>query len=86
MDKTLRAALKKSSIEGKGAWHLLKRTFAVHLLMSGADLESVRQLLGHSDIQTTRAYLNVTGQHLDKSVDRLEFRKEETGVLPFKKA
>ena len=68
----------------KGASHSIRRTFAVHLLMKGTDLESIRQLLGHSDISTTQKYLNVTPEHLDQAVDRLDFTPPAK-VVPFKK-
>ncbi len=44
----------------------------IFVVRTGDNLESLRQLLGHSDIKTTQKYLNVTPQHLDKTVDLLE--------------
>ena len=69
LNRDMREIVKK--VGAKGSWHSTRRTFAVNLLMRGADLESLRQLLGHSDIRTTQKYLNVTAKHLDDTVDLL---------------
>ena len=87
LNRDLRIVLANAGVRDKGGWHALRRTFAVHLLMAGTDLESIRRLLGHSNISTTQVYLNVTDQHLDKAVDVLDFGDVRTleNVVPFKK-
>jgi len=62
-------ALAKAGIQG-ACWHTLRHTAASRRVMAGVDLVSVKEILGHRDIQTTLRYAHLSPGHLRDAVNR----------------
>jgi len=65
----VKSIAKRSGLEQNVYPHLLRHSFATHLLGNGADLRIIQEMLGHADISTTQVYTHVDQQRL-KAVHR----------------
>ncbi len=64
---------RKAGIQKHITLHMLRHTYASHLVMAGESLTTIKALLGHSDFQTTLRYAHLSPDHLSSAVTKLPY-------------
>ena len=72
VNRFLKVAAQKAGIGRRVTPHMLRHSFATHLLEQGTDLRYIQALLGHSSSKTTEIYTYVSNKQLNKIVNPLE--------------
>ena len=75
--KMLKKLLKEKGLNPDVSPHTLRHSFATHLINRGADLRSIQEMLGHSDISTTKIYTEVTDEKVIDDYNNYHFRSNK---------
>ena len=77
--KAVRKAAKDAEISKRVTPHMLRASFATHLLESGSDIRTIQMLLGHGSIRTTERYTRVSKAHVGRVKSPLDLIGTEDG-------
>jgi integrase len=66
-------ATRKAGLTGVSP-HTLRHSVASHLIMSGVDIRTIQQTLGHRNISTTQIYTHVTNEHMQEALNKLKWQ------------
>ena len=75
--KNLKQLLKEKGLNSEVSPHTLRHSFATHLINRGADLRSIQEMLGHSDISTTKIYTRVSDEKVIEDYNKYHLRSSK---------
>ena len=75
--KNLKNLLKEKGLNQEVSPHTLRHSFATHLINRGADLRSIQEMLGHSDISTTKIYTRVSDEKVIEDYNKYHLRSNK---------
>ena len=75
--KNLKQILKEKGLNTEVSPHTLRHSFATHLINRGADLRSIQEMLGHSDISTTKIYTRVSDEKVIEDYQKYHMRSNK---------
>ncbi len=76
LEAIIKVAKDKAGIKKAGSMHMLRHSFATHLLDKGTDVVFIQKILGHNDIKTTLRYLHVTNKDMINILSPIEDIKD----------
>ena len=78
--KNLKQILKEKGLNSDVSPHTLRHSFATHLINRGADLRSIQEMLGHSDISTTKIYTRVSDEKVIDDYNKFHLRSHKDDI------
>ena len=78
VDKIVKHYMRPLSKADRVSPHIFRHSFATHLLNEGADINAIKELLGHSDLSATEVYTHVSRQHLKDTYKHTHPRERKT--------
>jgi site-specific recombinase XerD len=79
IERTVEKYVKKTGLSIKATPHTLRHNFATDLLINGADIRSVQEMLGHANISTTQIYTHITNRQLKEVHKAFHSKRRDEG-------